>query len=117
MNQSKKAKPLIDTKNLESVLIRFADDRDWNRFHSAKNLVMALTGEVGELIELFQWTTEQQSNQLGRNESTARAVRDEIADVLLYLVRLATVLDVDINEAVEDKLARNAIKYPALKGY
>ena len=112
MSPIHKTEPLIDTKNLETALARFADERDWNRFHSAKNLAMALTGEVGELVELFQWSTEEQSNQLGQDETTGRAVRDELADVLLYLVRLATILKVDLNEAVQDKLARNAIKYP-----
>lgn len=113
MTSIRKTEPLIETKNLEIALARFAAERDWNRFHSAKNLAMALTGEVGELVELFQWTTEKESNELGSNEKTGRAVRDELADVLLYLVRLATVLEVDLNEAVQDKLTRNAIKYPA----
>ena len=113
MTSIRKTEPLIETKNLEIALARFAAERDWNRFHSAKNLAMALTGEVGELVELFQWTTEKESNELGRNEKTGRAVRDELADVLLYLVRLATVLEVNLNEAVQDKLTRNAIKYPA----
>ena len=113
MNQATISEPLIDTKRLEATLADFAKERDWNQFHSAKNLAMALTGEVGELVELFQWATEEQSNQLGHNSSTARAVRDELADVMLYLVRLASVLGVDLNEAIQNKLARNAIKYPA----
>ena len=74
---------------------------------------MALTGEVGELVELFQWCTEAESNEVANEPRTARAVRDEIADVLLYLVRLSSVLGVDLNEAVSHKLAMNAQKYPA----
>jgi dCTP diphosphatase len=104
---------LINLSTLEAALQQFADERDWNQFHSPKNLAMALTGEVGELVEIFQWLTEDQSRQVASNESTARAVRDELADVLLYLVRLSSVLGVDLNEAVTHKLKSNALKYPA----
>jgi len=93
-------------------LQRFADARDWNQFHSPKNLAMALTGEVGELVEVFQWLTEEQSREVARNPQTARAVRDELADVLLYLVRLSAVLGVDLDEAVQHKLTANSVKYP-----
>lgn len=104
---------LINVRQLEAALQQFADERDWNQFHSPKNLAMALTGEVGELVEIFQWLTEDQSQQVASNTDTARAVRDEIADVLLYLVRLSSVLGVDLNEAVTHKLQSNAMKYPA----
>ncbi|MCD0503660.1 nucleotide pyrophosphohydrolase [Bordetella petrii] len=104
---------LIDTTTLEAALQRFADERDWNRFHSPKNLAMALTGEVGELVELFQWLTEDESRQLARRPDTARAVRDELADVMLYLVRLASALGVDLNEAIVSKMEANGRKYPA----
>jgi dCTP diphosphatase len=103
---------LIDTTKLEAALQIFADERGWNKFHSPKNLAMALTGEVGELVEILQWQTEDESRNAGANPATARAVRDELADVLLFLVRLASVLNVDINEAVVSKLKANAIKYP-----
>lgn len=104
---------LVDTSNLESAVHRFAEARQWRQFHSPKNLAMALTGEVGELVEIFQWLTEAQSEAVARDPKTARAVRDELADVLIYLVRLASVLEVDLNEAVTSKLATNALKYPA----
>lgn len=104
--------PLIDLSALEAALQRFADERHWQPYHSPKNLAMALTGEVGELVELFQWLTEEQSRKVARDPRTARAVRDELADVLLYLVRLSSVLGVDLNEAVVTKLAANARKYP-----
>lgn len=104
---------LINVSKLEAALQQFADERDWNQFHSPKNLAMALTGEVGELVEIFQWLTEDQSRLVASNTDTARAVRDEIADVLLYLVRLSSVLGVDLNEAVTHKLQSNAMKYPA----
>lgn len=105
--------PLLDTQALEQALQQFADERDWNSFHSPKNLAMALTGEVGELVEIFQWLTEEESAQVANNPATARAVRDEVADVLLYLVRLSSVLGIDLNEAVEQKMKSNALKYPA----
>lgn len=107
--------PLIDVAPLSLALEQFANDRDWGQFHSPKNLVMALTGEVGELTEIFQWMTEAQSHTAGSNPATAQAVKDELADVQLYLVRLASVLGVDLNEAVQQKLQRNAQKYPADK--
>lgn len=103
---------LVDVTPLQQALARFARERDWEGFHSPKNLAMALTGEVGELVELFQWLTEEASREVGRDPATARPVRDELADVLIYLVRLATVLEVDLDEAVRSKLAANALKYP-----
>lgn len=105
---------LLDTKALERVLDEFADARDWHRFHSPKNLAMALTGEVGELVEIFQWRTEEESWQVAQAPETAEHVRQELADVALYLVRLASALKVDLNEAIADKLVLNAKKYPPL---
>ena len=107
--------PLLDVVPLSKALEQFATDRDWAQFHSPKNLVMALTGEVGELTEIFQWMTEAQSLTAGSSPDTAQAVKDELADVQLYLVRLASVLGVDLNEAVQQKLQKNAEKYPADK--
>lgn len=104
--------PLIDARGLSQQLEQFAAQRNWQRFHSPKNLVMALTGEVGELNDIFQWLTEEESRHAGRNARTATAVREELADVLMYLVRLASVLDIDLDEAVREKLAVNARKYP-----
>jgi dCTP diphosphatase len=104
---------LVDVSALESALQKFADERDWQQYHSPKNLAMALTGEVGELVELFQWLTEEQSKSVARDPKTAQAVRDELADVLLYLVRLASVLGVDLDEAVAQKLAKNRLNYPS----
>ncbi len=77
---------------------------------------MALTGEVGELVEIFQWLDADQSRQVGNNPATARPVRDELADVLIYLVRLADMLEVDLDEAVRTKLVSNAVRYPPLPG-
>ena len=104
--------PLIDVSCLEAALQKFADERDWQQYHSPKNLAMALSAEVGELVEIFQWQTEEQSKLVAKDEATAEAVRDELADVLLYLVRLSSVLGVDLNEAVAQKLVKNVSKYP-----
>ena len=103
---------LLDVGRLVAAIDRFATERDWERFHSPKNLAMALVAEAGELVEIFQWLTEEASQRVGHREATARAVRDEMADVLIYLVRLASRLEVDLDEAVRHKLARNAEKYP-----
>jgi NTP pyrophosphatase (non-canonical NTP hydrolase) len=104
--------PLIDVTRLQAAIEAFTQERDWAQFHSPKNLAMALTGEVGELVELFQWASEADSHRLAAHPRTARAVRDELADVMFYLVRLAAVLGVDWNEALASKLAANAAKYP-----
>ena len=103
---------MVDLSRLQQAVAQFARERDWERFHSPKNLAMALAGEVGELLELFQWLSEDGSRQVAREPATARAVRDEIADVLVYLARLAAVLEVDLDEAVRSKLAANAARYP-----
>jgi NTP pyrophosphatase (non-canonical NTP hydrolase) len=112
---NRKQEVLIDASALSAALAGFAHERDWEQFHSPKNLVMALSAEVGELTEIFQWLSEDASKNVGRDASSAEAVRDEIADVALYLVRLASVLDVDLNEAVTQKLKKNAEKYPVSK--
>ncbi|WP_142807793.1 nucleotide pyrophosphohydrolase [Stenotrophomonas maltophilia] len=104
--------PLVEVQGAAQALKEFAEVRDWAQFHSPKNLVMALSGEVGELNEIFQWMTEADSFKAASSEATAKAVRDEIADVALYLIRLSDVLGIDLNEAVSSKLAMNAAKYP-----
>lgn len=107
--------PLIDVGALTQALAAFAAERDWDQYHSPKNLVMALTGEVGELTEIFQWLSEEASQSAAHSPETATAVREELADVTLYLVRLASVLGVDLNEAVTQKLQKNAHRYPVNK--
>lgn len=97
-------------EELKLSLRKFAKDRDWEQFHSPKNLVMALSGEAGELTECFQWLTEEQSKKLTGQQR--KAVADEIADVQLYLVRLADKLNLDIAQEARRKIAVNAEKYP-----
>lgn len=102
---------MIDLNGLQHQLRTFAGERDWNQFHTPKNLAMALNVEAAELLELFQWLTPDQSRELG-DALPHDAVADELADVLIYLVRLADVLDIDLDAAVRTKIARNAVKYP-----
>ena len=102
-----------DLTDLRDSLRRFADERDWNRFHSPKNLASALSVEAAELLERFQWLTEDQSKALPPAE--LEKVRQEMADVLNYLVRLADKLDVNLIDAARDKIALNAQKYPVEK--
>ncbi|WP_374510381.1 nucleotide pyrophosphohydrolase [Niveibacterium sp.] len=106
---------LIDTTALETRLADFARERDWDRFHNPRNLILALTGEVGELAEIFQWLTDAQAEAIMQGDE-AEHVRQEVADVLLYLMRLAMVLKIDVDAAVRDKIALNAKKYPPLAG-
>lgn len=96
---------------LRQRLRNFAAERDWDQFHSPKNLSMALSVEASELVECFQWLTEEQSRNLTPEQLAA--VTDEIADIQLYLVRLADKLDVDIPAALNQKIAKNEAKYPA----
>jgi dCTP diphosphatase len=98
---------------LRDALRQFAAERDWDQFHSPKNLASALAVEAAELLERFQWLTEDQSRQLPPEE-LAR-VREEMADVLNYLVRLADKLDVNLLDAARDKIKVNAVKYPVEK--
>ena len=98
---------------LQQRLAAFAAARDWEQFHSPKNLAMALSVEAAELVEEFQWLTEEQS----RNLSTDRRerVRLELADVFIYLLRMADTLGVDLLQAADDKFALNEQKYPAAR--
>ena len=96
---------------LRSRLRDFVRARDWEKFHAPKNLAMALTVEVAELLEHFQWLTPEESRELP--EKSRAAVEDEIGDVLIYLVRLCDELGVDAEAAAGRKLEKNELKYPA----
>ena len=100
-------------EDLAIRLKKFADDRDWDQFHAPKNLVMALSVEAAELTEHFQWLTEEQSQNLSAEK--LKEVAFEMADIYIYLTRLATKLDVDLPQFVEDKIILNEQKYPAEK--
>jgi NTP pyrophosphatase (non-canonical NTP hydrolase) len=99
-------------ERLRQRVATFATVRDWQQFHTPKNLVMALAAEVGELIELFQWLTPEESRLIADHHEGIASVRDELGDVLIYLVRVADVLGVDLIQAATDKLEKNAVNYP-----
>jgi dCTP diphosphatase len=104
---------MSDLDQLREKVRDFAAARDWDQFHSPKNLAMALSAEAGELLEVFQWLTEVQSARL--DDAARAAASDEIADVLLYLVRLADTLGIDLLAEAQRKLAENERKYPVDK--
>ena len=100
-----------ELRTLQQRLAAFAAARDWDQFHSPKNLAMALSVEAAELVEEFQWLTEEQSRTL--DAERRERVRLELADVFIYLLRLADKLDVDLMRSADDKIALNERKYPA----
>jgi NTP pyrophosphatase (non-canonical NTP hydrolase) len=101
----------VDLEELKQRLRRFTAERDWSKYHSPKNLSMALSGEVGELLEHFQWLTEEESGALA--PAKRAEVELELADILLYLLCLADRLGVDLLDAAARKIELNAKKYPA----
>jgi dCTP diphosphatase len=102
----------MNIDEIQESLRRFAEERDWNRFHSPKNIAMALAVEAAELLENFQWLTEEESRCLAERPEDYQAVREEIADVQVYLLRLADLLGIDLETAIRDKMRQNAEKYP-----
>ena len=103
---------VLDLTPAIECLRQFAREREWEQFHTPKNLVMALAGEAGELTELFQWLTPDQSLNIMQDVPKAEAVRDELADIFGYCLRLADILGVDLEAAFMAKMAKNASKYP-----
>ena len=104
---------MSDLQNIKTRLRLFSDKRDWHQFHSAKNLSMALSVEASEIVEHFQWLTEEQSDNLP--QSTLQKVETELADTFLYLLQLADRLGVDLLDAAERKMDGNEAKYPVEK--
>lgn len=102
----------MNLHDIQQRLREFAEDRNWDQFHSPKNLSMALTAETAELLEIFQWLTEEQSKDIVNSEKDIAQVKEEIADVFIYLIRLADKLNIDIEKEVLAKIALNEKKYP-----
>lgn len=107
----------LTLREVREQMRRFTAEREWDKFHTPRNLMLALVGEVGELAELFQWKTETDAGPglPGFSEKEVNNVQDELADVLLYLIRLADRCDVDLGAAVRAKMVKNAEKYPMEK--
>jgi len=102
----------MDIVKYQKIIDKFANERNWDKFHNPKNLVMALAGEVGELTEIFQWLNESQSKEIINSPTDIALVEEEVADVFIYLIRIADRLNIDIEKAVSEKLVKNAQKYP-----
>ena len=100
----------MDLNHYKNKIQEFADDRNWEQFHTPKNLAMALSGEVGELTEIFQWLSQEESQNL--SDKDLQLAKEEVADIFIYLLRLSTKLNIDLEEAVNEKLEINAKKYP-----
>lgn len=98
---------------LRELVAAFASERDWDQFHSPKNLAMALAVEVAELMELFQWKTEAQSWTVGDDPTMLQRAREELADIAIFVLNLCNRLNIDLASAITEKLQANAEKYPA----
>jgi NTP pyrophosphatase (non-canonical NTP hydrolase) len=101
--------------NLDEIrkrLAQFAQARNWDQFHSPKNLSMGLAAEAAELLEIFQWLTDEQSKEIVHNDKEMVQIRQVIADVMIYLVRLADKLNIDVEKAILEKIELNEKKYP-----
>lgn len=101
----------MDLKSIEQTLTTFSEKRDWDKFHSPKNLAIALSVEASELLEIFQWLTEEQSQNLSQEQ--IQHTEEEIADIVIYVLNLCRKLNIDLEQAVLKKIDLNAIKYPA----
>lgn len=101
----------VNIKEIQARLANFAKERDWEQFHSPKNLSMALAGEVGELVEIFQWLSEEQSQRSSLTSDQLAAAKEELADILIYALRLADRLDINLQDAISVKIDKNAQRY------
>jgi len=101
----------MDIKNIQNQLSDFADERAWNQFHNPKNLAMALSVEASELVEIFQWLTPEQSESI-MESSENEHVKEEVADIMIYLIRMADKLNINLDKAVSDKIIKNSKKHP-----
>ena len=102
---------------LTQALLEFRDARDWSQFHSLRNLIVSLNLEAAELLELTQWKSDAEMAALVSSPEAHEALRDECADVLLYLLLIADQAGIDLEDAAHRKLAKNAEKYPIAKSY
>ncbi len=102
----------MDLGKLKELVNNFAKERDWDQFHSVKNLSMALSVESSELLEIFQWMSEVDSNNLPSDPVKMQQVEEEVADIFVYLLRIASKTNINLEEAVIRKMEKNAKKYP-----
>ena len=105
----------LDLKKINDEIEKIVHDRDWDQFHSVKNLSMALSVEASELLEIFQWMSEADSNNIKNDKKKLSLVEDEIADIFVYLMRIISKTDIDLESVVLAKLKKNVQKYPVEK--
>lgn len=100
----------MDIENLKKIILKFSNDRNWDKHHNPKNLTMALNVEASELLEIFQWLNLEESQNL--SDEKKEHAKQEIADIAIYLIRLCIKLDIDLEEAIIEKMKLNEKKYP-----
>ncbi|MBU3696644.1 nucleotide pyrophosphohydrolase [Dechloromonas sp.] len=108
---------MSDFSALTAAILEFRNARDWRQFHTLRNLIVSLNLEAGELLELTQWKSDAEIDALPSDEKSAEALRDECADILLYLLLIADKAGIDLAAAAREKLAKNAVKYPVDKAF
>jgi NTP pyrophosphatase (non-canonical NTP hydrolase) len=100
---------------LKEKIKEFCDKRDWDQFHNAKELAIALSIEASELLEIFRWKNPEEVKELFKNEKKKEDIEDEMADILYFLVRIAQIYDIDLTDALDKKMDKNDKKYPVEK--
>tara|TARA_Y100001970_G_C14160233_1_gene818081 strand:- start:1113 stop:1460 length:348 start_codon:yes stop_codon:yes gene_type:complete len=106
----------MDTKKIQTRLAKFAKERNWDQFHSPKNLSMALSVEVAELVEIFQWLNTGDLDEI-KSLNKINNVEEEVADIFIYLLRISNKLDLDLEKIIDAKISTNEKKYPIKKSY
>lgn len=104
-----------DYSKLKKLLKQFSEDRDWDQFHTPKNLAAALSVEAAELLEIFQWLNDAEAINSPNDPKIKGKAKEELADILTYLIRLADKMDIDLFQAAFEKLEQSAQKYPVAK--
>jgi len=107
----------VPLNNLTQALLKFRDERNWAQFHTLRNLIVSLNLEAGELLELTQWKSDEEIAAFPANPEAQESLRDECADVLLYLLLIADKAGIDLEQAARAKLEKNGLKYPVAKSY
>lgn len=105
----------MQLQKLLSKAHAFREEREWKQYHSARNVALSVVLEAAELLEIFQWKTDSESEELSRDPATRQKIADELADILLYIMLMADDLDIDLVKAAEEKIEKNAAKYPVDK--
>ena len=106
----------MDIKKIQQRLEKFAKDRDWDQFHSPKNLTMALSVEVSELVEIFQWSNTGGLEEI-KDPEIRKKIEEEVADIFIYLLKISGKLDLDIKKIINEKIDKNEKKYPVDKSH